>query len=514
MSSQRPAQGWTAQELPVAEISCPSRDNVEMTARREDTDVRFLRRIEKLGRELLAGKYPGGAQQLWDLQLRLLDLQRAIQREIATTKRTPRSPERAATLERLQWARWQARHLGDAYAWVLLGLDSQTLVPLGENTPGSVPPDSVGMQGVLAIAQTLGSNGAGFPIVNDITDCLRIGDITFVEPTANHEREIATVEVKSRLVSEQIHPDGGRSAKLSIEVHSISRTDLLGKARARIPVGEEGASVTPPRRLPDRRLEQQVRRMSRATERQSLEPNAIGEVDGKPFISLDLQLDDGSEHWSALRRAIRRARRNGLAVEAADEAFVYIAVYDPLDLTAAIKLGLAGPSFDELQKILPPEQDRDARDAIVINHVLPPVERRQAYASMPYFLASIPKTSIFDLMNRRMAIVVVVNPGWIARSLESEGFSISIKPRGGHMPEFQVSCAVADAKGNKFRLTMPGFDHDLHEALANFRSAPSLVQKYVVQRDALTALLPDLVETKERARQAGVEVAKLDGRSP
>ena len=82
------------------------------------------------------------------------------------------------------------------------------------------------------------------------------------------------------------------------------------------------------------------------------------------------------------------------------------------------------------------------------------------------------------------------------------------------MPEFQVSCAVADAKGNKFRLTMPGFDHDLHEALANFRSAPSLVQKYVVQRDALTALLPDLVETKERARQAGVEVAKLDGRSP
>jgi hypothetical protein len=57
---------------------------------------------------------------------------------------------------------------------------------------------------MIAIAETLGSRGWGFPLLHDITDCLRVGDISFIK--TGHA--IRTVEVKTRLIDKEPTADG------------------------------------------------------------------------------------------------------------------------------------------------------------------------------------------------------------------------------------------------------------------------------------------------------------------
>jgi hypothetical protein len=77
---------------------------------------------------------------------------------------------------------WHARRFGDALAWVLLHGDRSIILPLAENQRVPVPPDDERWQGVLALAFSMAKAGYGFPLLHDMTDILRIGDIPFVRP--------------------------------------------------------------------------------------------------------------------------------------------------------------------------------------------------------------------------------------------------------------------------------------------------------------------------------------------
>jgi hypothetical protein len=76
-------------------------------------------------------------------------------------------------------------------------------------TPAPISEQGHGAEGTLAIATGLSQRGWGFPLIHDITDVLRIGDITFIRP--RQTPEFVTVEVKTRLLNE-FPPDETGSA--------------------------------------------------------------------------------------------------------------------------------------------------------------------------------------------------------------------------------------------------------------------------------------------------------------
>jgi len=464
-----------------------------------------MRRIEGLARQFLAMRF-SGALELWQFQRKLLSAQQAIQEAISEAKRAPRRERDLQMLEQLRWVRWQARLLGDTFAWVVLGLDDQTIVPLGENDRGSVPQrHSAGTLGVLAISESLANQGLGFPLIHDITDCLRIGDVTFVHTTGNrHERELTTFEVKTRQTGLEKDPTTGEQiASLAITVHGISASKRFAEVNENIPVAPLEEQLPTPR--VDRRLEDQSVRMARALSKQTRPNNELSDLDGEPYLSFELS-SESSRHWDALRYVTRTARRSGVGVRAIDQSFVYLAVYDDTnDLLHRLQsVDFKTVVAPEFRRVLP-ESERDARDSLVINAVLPPHEIRRPYRSMPYFLHPLAKTTIFDLMNRRMVVVVIVNPGPIIRRLEQLGFQVIAEPRRKLMPHFKVSCVIGEGD-DRYTLHMDSFDHDLWEALHNFQGSEGVIAKIVAKREALRPLAGDIVAAHRAARARNVTV--------
>ncbi len=254
------------------------------------------RRLERLAHRLIRKKFTD-AQGLWDFQLELLELQRQIQRAITATKKAARTDKsKRGDLDELRVIRWLARRLGDAFAWVLLGLDRQVIHALGEGAGVPVTSEEGhGDIGVKGIAIHLSSEGWGFPLIHDVTDCLRIGDITFIKPSEELSRELRTVEVKTRLLSET-EPDEEREGMSRYEVTLLAPEPLdppvaAVKPTTEAPIADAGggsnevAAQLKPRR-PDRREKQQLRRMSKALTRRSAENGEVVTIPGEtPMVS-------------------------------------------------------------------------------------------------------------------------------------------------------------------------------------------------------------------------------------
>jgi hypothetical protein len=112
---------------------------------------RFLRRLERLARQLTSGRWDSG-QGLWDWQLALLGLQRDIQDGITILKCVRRTADQHALLSWFKEMRWHARRLGDAFAWVILGWETRVLHSLAENDRVPVSVDDHGSRAMTAIA--------------------------------------------------------------------------------------------------------------------------------------------------------------------------------------------------------------------------------------------------------------------------------------------------------------------------------------------------------------------------
>lgn len=142
-----------------------------------DGAAAFKKQLESLVVDLLGRRY-WSADDMWNAQLRLLRLQRDIQAAIARRKAGPKRGEKE-DLDALRDAMWHARRFGDAYAWVLFKGERTWIDPLAENERVPVPPESHSAQAVTAVAVELTSKGYGFPLLHDITEGLRVGDVTF-----------------------------------------------------------------------------------------------------------------------------------------------------------------------------------------------------------------------------------------------------------------------------------------------------------------------------------------------
>jgi hypothetical protein len=365
-----------------------------------------------------------GAGGLWKIQNDLLALQRDVQAAISEAKARLRDGEGDYNaLENLRLARWHSRRLGDALAWLVLDLDRRIIASLANNQRVSIPVEDHGSRGLMAIASHLASEGMGFPLLHDVTDCLRIGDVTFVQPDLGRDG-LRTIEVKTRFMGERAADGGGKGYEYQVGVLSASPFDI---PQARVKAGREDSQTeNGPLRGWISKSRRQLERMSSAVARQRAPEGRPIEIDGERMVTKHIETSARS-YWASLRRVIRRSRVSGYASESVDGAFLYGALYcaDGVDKDLIDRSRLAEDLVES--GIL----WRDAaRDAVVMN-LIPAPEGAAAQLFMPFYLYPIPKTAIADIVHGRLYVVVLANMGRIVAALERAGFEVILK-QGRH----------------------------------------------------------------------------------
>jgi hypothetical protein len=460
----------------------------------------YLRRIERLAKILLGGKYDGAAA-LWDFQIQLLKLQRDIQQSIGVEKdRIRRSTEKSTKLRDLQYVRWSARRLGDAFAWLSLGVDSKAIHPLGENDPVPIGKEDHGSRGLIGISSYLAGEGWGFPVIHDVTDCLRIGDVTFVRPE-NGKRALRTVEMKTRYLGKAEDSEGSSHYEVSVTFLSSEnkpRMDFsaeLNDAATEVKLGD-GLEILPESsKRDDRRISRQTKRMAKALSRQEAEDGAVHTIDGQKVLTAIVDSSPAS-HWKTLRRVIRNARLNGYASECVDKAFLYVAYYDSSGIEVE---SIQNPQFlEDLTSSGFASSKVDSRNSLEIASI-PTVESRNPQQYLPYFLYSIPKKAIFDLLHGRLIIIVLTNAGHIADTLESHGFGVNIpKDKGAPIYSMQISSEVTHEEVD-YRFETNALGRHVTECIYEFKGIDYLLRVAQKMKDAAIPVILDHVKAGESA---------------
>lgn len=417
----------------------------------EELYTRLLNEVEKFARSLLEANFKS-IQELWQLEVGLINFQSMLQEAISNEqaiRQELKNKKAEIVLKRLKdWmaqvqqldaevrridnrikiyrhAYQLSRKLGDAFAWILF---RTWLIPLTEkpSTPTQDEhglPKEHGLKGMLAIAETLLAAGAGFPILHDITSILCIGDITFYSPDGNY----ITIEVKTHFVEKK-----DDILTLDIEVHFPalihSNESIKWKAindcipkRIFIPDADEQNTSSNQKRLSPR-LKRQLERMKQAKVWQSALPDQIVKLnDHKQGINIYHQQDEKAYNWDIVRDLIIKARANGIASCAVDNAFVYVALYkqshrpwlqDPITFPSESLIA-------DTLSILYPESEKE-RNKIWIPPSITPSN------SIPFFLYPLPLDVVMDIMWGRLTLTVIANLGKIATALEEIGLDIDL----------------------------------------------------------------------------------------
>ena len=447
---------------------------------------RFLRRLERLARQLTSGRWDSG-QGLWDWQLALLNLQRDIQDGITVLKCVRRTADQHALLDWFKDMRWHARRLGDAFAWVILGLETRVLHSLAENDRVPVSVDDHSSRAMTAIAVHLCGDGRGFPVLHDITDCLRIGDITFVDVTAE-PRTVRTVEIKNRVIDERSTSDGKSEYTYQVQVIFHAARSELSPSLVTPTTDEVSVTVKqkPANLLPrSNRIDRQMARMSGAVVKQNAIPGEIAEITGQGLFMAAEITAETSSHWKALRRIIRKARADGYASEIIDHALMYVAFYcdagltedsikDPRIVEDVTRSGI----FDRTPDRFP--------NSLVICGVPPDKNRGGLRYFLPHFLYTIPFRAISDLLHHRLVILVLVNPGQLVDALEAAGLEVR---NDSGIPDLQQGSIVAphhfqDAEGGTWQIELRNLSWHISELIYEFKAVDHMVATALGMRDA------------------------------
>lgn len=410
----------------------------------------MLGRLEALVRRFI-GQHALSFNGLWHIQSQLYDLQADLGQkmdELRAEKRLVRQELRACVENRapnwkahaqdcqmrmrliderlasLDHVHILARRFGDAFAWVALQGNYRIIQPLTENAPVRRVPTGHAQVGVQIMARALANNGAGFPILHDITDMLRVGDITFVSP---HHAPV-TVEVKTHYA--------GRGDDAGSEHYEIQVWGAEENVRQILKSFSSGADESHPNQVDGkppwrtyRGLGEQLTRIARA---QTLQKAVDGDVrdEGRHrdlFMSIEVQ--DGLAHWDVVQRLARMAEDHGYASETVDDAFIYAAVWTDPPVMYPQSTQLYGPWQEQWQndlrasEIWYPATDDRANDAWfgTTHFYLTP---HAFHHVMPFLLYPLGEDLAIDLLWGRLWFIVMVNLGKIAEDLRERGFEV------------------------------------------------------------------------------------------
>jgi hypothetical protein len=130
---------------------------------------------------------------------------RAVKRMRAGKPPQPGAPEPRSGLDPADLETWQLEHdvcerlarqyrcVGDALAWRVFGFQRGNIIALCQNAPPGVMAGKQGLAAELARADRAYQEDGQFALLHDLTNCLRIGDVTVFGNDGSFE----TLEIKS-----------------------------------------------------------------------------------------------------------------------------------------------------------------------------------------------------------------------------------------------------------------------------------------------------------------------------
>ncbi|WP_156411693.1 hypothetical protein [Nocardioides sp. Soil805] len=401
------------------------------------------------------------ADEIWQLQLDLLEAQQGIQVSIAAEKTLPRAKQDRERLEELRRIRWHARSMGDALVWVLLGGDKQLIGALSHNSPVPIAEDGYGTRGAQHIAAGLSSQGWGFPVLHDISNLLRIGDVTFVRVDGRVPRSI-TVEVKTQLLDVS-EPDDSGKRTYQVKTKVLTPVPLDDSGNLPPDVVYEPAEL-PRDDMPRGRVGRQKERMRRAA---ILGSSPDGVVSGltEPFIHMSVDTSS-TDNWPHLRRIIRRAHAEGFAGEVVDDAFYYGAFYSKGGVTAD---DIAAAPLEESLKDSAFKRTDATADRPVLVWTLPTEPSRAPTVSLPYVLYPVTQRAVLELLRYELLLLVMVDQTVVCDALRARGLEVEVRPQAGGPGEIVVVDRWVNDDGDHVKAELHAVRHIMQETIDEFR---------------------------------------------
>lgn len=385
----------------------------------------FIAQLEQFSKRVSVERlFAGGLDEYVDLQESVFKLQVKLQKTIGEVKR--RGSKDSAVrdhLEHLRWVRWQSRRLGDAIAWCGLLFNRQVIHALATNDPVPVPSSwTDGHRGAFQFARSMTSSEWGVPIVHDVTNVLRVGDVTFMRPTGQGVEAIfRTVELKTTRLSESVNDEG--ETVLNLNVTAIGNEPFPAFPSGKPAAGQRTRSSTEQapahQRRPDRRIERQLARMDIATASKNAPLHKSTKIGDQHVFSFSIP-EEEQPHWKELRRAIRQARRDGYAYFELGGFVGYSVVYNSSGVT---REHIQSTSLHESIGGLMHEEIGD-RNSITVSSV--PDDDDDTYSAKvsPFYLWEVPQRAIQDILRHRLIIVATYNSGWMEKLLGDAGLTV------------------------------------------------------------------------------------------
>lgn len=454
-----------------------------MTDREKRQRVRFVLRLERLASKVGINHFlQEGIDAFLNYQEEIAKLQRDIQAAIIDYKKRARYDKSLRPhLETLRDIRWQSRRLGDALAWMLLLYSRKHIAALADNAPVPIPStENDGHRGVFALARGMTSPEWGLPIVHDITDVLRIGDITFMRPALDPgDAVFRTFELKTNRTNEETDEDGNTLINLHVMLAATEPFPDMPAHMVPPPEDSEGAPPPAPARRQDRRLQRQLDRMDRATMKRDIPFDSVTQLDGHSHVTIRID-DEQDSHWKELRRAIRQARANGYSFFSID-GFVGYALFYNRDGITREDMKLGNLAADTIASVMHPAIDK--RNSLTLS-AIPTIEDAPFGTDvLPFFLWNVPRNAINDILRNRLAIMSVYNSGRIEALLEAEGFEVRPGAAAKDSRSFTYVSTLEWPTGEWAEVEAPGPWEDMFVAAHEFRGARAVIQRAIAMRD-------------------------------
>jgi len=319
------------------------------------------------------------------------------------------------------------------------------------------------------VAGILAEQGHGFPLLHDITDLLRTGDLTLIKPGSTPH----AVEVKTRVAGQR---PTGDLVEFEYEV-SVWPDPTFD------PSAEGAATPTALRPKPMR----QISRLVGAKQEMLAELGVPFHRAGSQVPSAVIEGEDvpGPPAWQELRRVVRAAKRSGYASSAIDDTFLYVAIYDSAGVTNHTYARLGNRVSEDLLRsgIL----FENPTDNALSLYSIPHDERGGPQLFMPYFLLPLPRSHILDILHGRLIVVNLVNLGRIASLMRGVGLDVELRDGSAQLVSdpLVVSRTFTDNEGHSIRGDFHHLQRHLTEMAMEFRPAAYIVK---VASDVLNLL--------------------------
>jgi hypothetical protein len=441
-----------------------------------DYDTRLksmVRRFERLAARIKEGTLASdvGLEAFVQYQEDIFDFQIDVQVALSELKPKLRSNKAArAFAGHLRRLRWYSRRLGDAIAWGFFANDKQRLSAFSHNELAPVPlsKESDGIRGIWLAARSSIGPAWGIPLVHDITSCLRVGDITFLNVDPRDMRLIhRTVEIKTHRTS--VVPVDDTHENITLQVTFVGNEPFPEN----LPLAEDPPPLAPEakRWREDPRFKRQMDRLDLAVRHRDAKKDGISEIGDSFHITLQRDDVDGPR-WAELRSAIRQAHRAGYAFFSIDGYVGYSVHYNPNGVK--IEDMATGTLMDDVVSQMTAPGGHE--NSITIQSV-PIQDEDVGFAAevMPFYLYKIPQRAIRELIRGELMIMAYLNIGHVAAALENLGLTIVRRDGAKDSRSFWVETRLQWPDGRSFKIEQPAPWREVQIAMHEFLGIDSAI---------------------------------------